>query len=192
MSNGTQEQSFPLADQCKNTGIGFGSMEMNNMCLEKQCQVQFHPFNFHQEIEQQYFSGFDNTGFVRGDEMPQIASYEQNVCPPPSAFLGAKCALWDCPRPALGLDWSQNPDDYCSNYHAGIAPGEGYPGRPPVVRPGGIGLKDNLLFAALGAKARGKDVGIPECEGAATAKSPWNAPGKCMSLLSFALIKILF
>ncbi|KAF2303261.1 hypothetical protein GH714_016112 [Hevea brasiliensis] len=40
----------------------------------------------------------------------------------------------------------------------------------------GHGLKDGLLFAALSAKAQGKDVGIPECEGAATAKSPWNAP----------------
>ncbi|KAH9748882.1 transcription factor VOZ1 [Citrus sinensis] len=29
---------------------------------------------------------------------------------------------------------------------------------------------------ALSARAQGKDVGIPECEGAATAKSPWNAP----------------
>uniref|UniRef100_A0A5K0XTZ8 Uncharacterized protein n=1 Tax=Nymphaea colorata TaxID=210225 RepID=A0A5K0XTZ8_9MAGN len=26
-------------------------------------------------------------------------------------------------------------------------------------------------------KTQGKDVGIPECEGAATTKSPWNAPG---------------
>ncbi|KAL0283887.1 UNVERIFIED_CONTAM: Transcription factor VOZ1 [Sesamum angustifolium] len=72
--------------------------------------------------------------------------------------------------------WSQKSDDYCSVYHAGLAPSEGYPGTPPVVRPGGIGLKDNLLFAALSAKAQGKDVGIPECEGAATTKSPWNAP----------------
>ncbi|CAI0445114.1 unnamed protein product [Linum tenue] len=46
----------------------------------------------------------------------------------------------------------------------------------PVLRPGGIGLKDGLLFAAFGAKAEGKDVGVPECEGAATTKSPWNAP----------------
>ncbi|KAK9024357.1 hypothetical protein V6N11_004524 [Hibiscus sabdariffa] len=37
-------------------------------------------------------------------------------------------------------------------------------------------LKDGLLFAALNAKVQGKDVGIPECEGAISAKSPWNAP----------------
>lgn len=47
----------------------------------------------------------------------------------------------------------------------------------PVIRPKGIELKDTLLFAALSAKTQGKDVGVPECEGAATAKSPWNAPG---------------
>ncbi|KAH9748881.1 transcription factor VOZ1 [Citrus sinensis] len=57
---------------------------------------------------------------------------------------------------------------------SGYLPGP--PGMGPVLRPGGIGLKDGLLFAALSARAQGKDVGIPECEGAATAKSPWNAP----------------
>ncbi|GFP79746.1 transcription factor voz1 [Phtheirospermum japonicum] len=166
MSKGPQEQGPLLVDQCKSTGIGVSNMEMNNMNMGTQ-QLDYHSFNFHQEFEQQYF-GFDGPSF----------GYDQQnmICPPPSAFLGPKCALWDCPRPALGLDWSQKPDDYCSIYHAGLAPGEGYPGRPPVLRPGGIGLKDNLLFAALGAKAHGKDVGIPECEGAATAKSPWNAP----------------
>lgn len=52
------------------------------------------------------------------------------------------------------------------------------PGMTPVIRPGGIDLKDGPLFAALNAKILGKNVGIPVCEGAATAKSPWNAPGK--------------
>ncbi|KAL0407398.1 UNVERIFIED_CONTAM: Transcription factor VOZ1 [Sesamum latifolium] len=174
MSEGPQEQAFPLVDQCKSTGVGVNNMGMSNMALPR--QLDYHSFDFHQEFEQQYFSGFDSTTFVEDDSMPQISGYEQNVCPPPSAFLGPKCALWDCPRPALGSDWSQKSDDYCSIYHAGLAPSEGYPGTPPVVRPGGIGLKDNLLFAALSAKAQGKDVGIPECEGAATAKSPWNAP----------------
>lgn len=47
----------------------------------------------------------------------------------------------------------------------------------PVLRPGGIGLKDNLLFSALKAKTEGKNVRVPNCEGAATAKAPWNAPG---------------
>ncbi|CAL0331369.1 unnamed protein product [Lupinus luteus] len=49
------------------------------------------------------------------------------------------------------------------------------PGTTSVLRPGGISLKDNLLFSALSAKAQGKYVGIPECEGATNAKSSWNA-----------------
>ncbi|KAL0300696.1 UNVERIFIED_CONTAM: Transcription factor VOZ1 [Sesamum radiatum] len=154
MSEGPQEQAFPLVDQCKSNGVGVSNMGMNNITLPR--QLDYHSFDFHQEFEQQYFSGFDSTTFVEDDSMPQISGYEQNVCPPPSAFLGPKCALWDCPRPALGSAWSQKSDDYCSVYHAGLAPSEGYPGTPPVVRPGGIGLKDNLLFAALSAKAKGK------------------------------------
>ncbi|KAG8365514.1 hypothetical protein BUALT_Bualt18G0112900 [Buddleja alternifolia] len=174
ISKGPQEQGFPLVDQCKNTNTGVSNMGMNNTSLST--QLEYQSFDFHQEFGPHYFPGFDGTTFVGEDGMPHISGYQENICPPPSAFLGPKCALWDCPRPALGLDWCQKSDDYCSIYHAGLAPTEGHPGRTPVVRPGGIGLKDNLLFAALGAKALGKDVGIPECEGAATAKSPWNAP----------------
>ncbi|XP_051128330.1 transcription factor VOZ1 isoform X1 [Andrographis paniculata] len=172
MSN--DPQGFQLTDQYKSVGIGVNNMGMNSMTLAT--QLDYHSYNFQPEFEQQYMSSFDGIGFVGKDGIPQISGYPQSICPPPSAFLGPKCALWDCPRPALGLDWSQKSEDYCSIYHAGLAPAEGYPGRSPVVRPGGIGLKDNLLFSALDAKAQGKDVGIPECEGAATAKSPWNAP----------------
>jgi hypothetical protein len=64
--------------------------------------------------------------------------------------------------------------DFCSSFHAALALNKGQRGIAPVLRPGGIGLEDNLLLAALSAKAEGKDVGIPE---AATAKSPWNVPG---------------
>ncbi|PIN15624.1 hypothetical protein CDL12_11731 [Handroanthus impetiginosus] len=174
ISKGPQEQGFLLPDQCKSSGMGISNMGMHGMNLAT--ELNYHAFDFRAEFERQYFSGFDGTRFIADDGMPQISGYQPNICPPPSAFLGPKCALWDCPRPALGLDWSQKSDDYCSIYHARLAPREGYPSRPPVVRPGGIGLKDNLLFAALGAKALRKDVGIPECEGAATSKSPWNAP----------------
>ncbi|XP_057764415.1 transcription factor VOZ1 [Salvia miltiorrhiza] len=170
---GPQDQGFQLVEQCKNAAMGV-NMEMNNMNVP--AQLDYHSFDFHQDFEQPYLIGFDGTGFIGEDVMPQMSGYQPNISPPPSAFLGPKCALWDCTRPALGLDWCQKSDDYCSIYHAGLAPSEGYLGRPPVVRPRGIGLKDNLLFAALGAKAQGKDVGIPECEGAATTKSPWNAP----------------
>ncbi|KAL3617071.1 Transcription factor voz1 [Castilleja foliolosa] len=178
MPKGPQDQNFELADHCKTAGVEVDNMGMNNMSMPT--QLDFQQFDFHQEFDPQYLLGFDSTGFVGGDGIPHNSGYQENICPPPppppSAFLGPKCALWDCPRPALGLDWCQKSDDYCSSYHAGLAPSEGYLGSPPVVRPRGIGLKDNLLFAALGAKALGKEVGIPECEGAATAKSPWNAP----------------
>ncbi|KAL6567377.1 Transcription factor voz1 [Orobanche gracilis] len=171
---GPQEQGIQSVHNCKNSGMEVNNMGMNNMSVPT--QLDYHSYDFHQEFDPEYLIGFDGTGFVGEESLPQISDYQQNICPPPSAFLGPKCALWDCPRPALCLDWCQKSDDYCSSHHAGLAPREGYPGRAPVVRPGGIGLKDNLLFAALGAKAQGKEVGIPECEGAATAKSPWNAP----------------
>lgn len=59
-----------------------------------------------------------------------------------------------------------------------MAVAEGAPGMCPVLRPGGIDLKDGPLFAALMARVQGHAVGIPELKGGATAKSPWNAPGK--------------
>ncbi|CAA7015784.1 unnamed protein product [Microthlaspi erraticum] len=152
---GKSEIGFPLADHCKDPSLldGTAHLEYN--------QYEFEP-NFN--------GGFN--GYV-GEGPLHISTFMPTICPPPSAFLGPKCALWDCPRPAQGFDWFQ---DYCSSFHAALAFNEGPPGMNPVVRPGGIGLKDGLLFAALSAKAGGKDVGIPECEGAATAKSPWNAP----------------
>nr|TKS11697.1 hypothetical protein D5086_0000069950 [Populus alba] len=96
----------------------------------------------------------------------------QYISPPPSAFMGPKCALWDCTRPAQVAEWLK---DYCSSFHATLALNEGPPGMAPVLRPRGINLKDNLLFDALIAKMQGKNVGIPQCEGAAVMKSPWNA-----------------
>ncbi|XP_051134939.1 transcription factor VOZ1-like isoform X2 [Andrographis paniculata] len=174
LSKGLQEQDFPLVDQCKSSIAGATNIGMDNKALAT--QLDYNAFNSHQEFEQQFFLGIDDTKYVVEESTDKISGYQQNVFPPPSAFLGPKCALWDCTRPALGRNWSHKSDDYCSAYHSGLAPSEGYLGSPPVVRPGGIGLKDNLLFSALSSKAQGKDVGIPECEGAATAKSPWNAP----------------
>ncbi|KAF5742315.1 transcription factor VOZ1-like isoform X2 [Tripterygium wilfordii] len=168
---GQQEHGFPLVEQCKDSPLGVDNMAANN--FGRTNQLDYHNFDLHQDIEQQFYGGFDVSGFCVEDAMPHVSSYLPSICPPPSAFLGPKCALWDCPRPAQGLDWCQ---DYCSSFHAALALNEGPPGMSPVLRPGGIGLKDGLLFAALSARAQGKDVGIPECEGAATAKSPWNAP----------------
>ncbi|XP_063942403.1 uncharacterized protein LOC135150187 [Daucus carota subsp. sativus] len=46
----------------------------------------------------------------------------------------------------------------------------------PVLRPRGIGLKYNLLFSTLKARTERKAAGVPDCEGAATTKAPWNTP----------------
>ncbi|KAK4286112.1 hypothetical protein QN277_002718 [Acacia crassicarpa] len=116
------------------------------------------------------FLGVDDIQQSGEDILPNILP---NICPPPSAFLGPKCALWDCFRPAQGLKCCQ---DYCCSSHALLATNEGLPGMTPILRPGGIGVKDGPLFAAVNAKTLGKEVGIPNCEGAASTKSPWNAP----------------
>ncbi|KAE8659687.1 Transcription factor VOZ1 [Hibiscus syriacus] len=159
-----------LVDHCKDSPSGVRVMPINN--LEGATQLEYPQFNLHQDFEPLY-TGYNCTGFTGEDAMLHTPGYLPSICLPPSAFLGPKCALWDCPRPAQGLYWCQ---DYCSSFHASLAMDEGPTGTGPILRPCGIGLKDGLLFAALSAKVQGKDVGIPECEGAATAKSPWNAP----------------
>ncbi|KAJ4840401.1 Transcription factor voz1 [Turnera subulata] len=167
-----QQEQFTFVDHCKDSPPGIHNMTANN--IERVAQLEFHQFDVPQNFEQNFYTGFNGTDFCGQDELHHVSGYLPSLCPPPSAFLGPKCALWDCPRPAQGgVDWCQ---DYCSSFHHALALNEGPPGMGPVLRPGGIGLKDGLLFAALRAKAQGKDVGIPECEGAATAKSPWNAP----------------
>lgn len=168
VNQGQHEQEFLLLKECKHSAVGVPNMPAHNLDGPA---LEFHQLEFHKDFDHSFYGG---TGFCEEGGGPHISSYLPSVCPPPSAFLGPKCALWDCPRPVQGLDWCQ---DYCSSFHAALALNEGPPGMTPVLRPGGIGLKDNLLFSALSAKAQGKVVGIPECEGAATAKSPWNAPG---------------
>jgi hypothetical protein len=119
----------------------------------------------------------DNSPSTKLDSSEEIDNFAEFSTPssvrvPPSAFLGPKCALWDCTRPAQGSEWYL---DYCSNYHGTLALNEDSPGTAPVLRPGGISLKDNLLIDALRAKTQGKNVGIPVCEGAVNTKCPWNA-----------------
>ncbi|KAL6198361.1 hypothetical protein ACLB2K_028152 [Fragaria x ananassa] len=171
VNHGQQEHSFPMADHRNSSLLGARSAGVNN--LQGVNQLDYHQLDLRQSLDQNYYTCFNGTALSVEDDLSHATSYLPSICPPPLAFLGPKCALWDCPRPAQGLDWCQ---DYCSSFHAALALNEGPPGMAPVLRPGGIGLKDALLFAALSAKAQGKDVGIPECEGAATAKSPWNAP----------------
>lgn len=168
LGNNGQENDFPGFDQCKGSALDF---------CHSPTLIENKQFGPHADFSHGLFIGANCSEQFVQDSMPNIPPY---ICPPPSAFLGPKCALWDCPRPALGSEWCQ---DYCSSFHATLALNEGPPGRTPVLRPGGIGLKDGPLFAALSAKTLGKDVGIPECEGAATTKSPWNAPGKSTCVL---------
>ncbi|RLM99902.1 transcription factor VOZ1-like [Panicum miliaceum] len=109
-----------------------------------------------------------------GDVFVHMSDLLTTIWPSPSQYLGPKCALWDCGRPVGG---SEDSGDYCNPYHAGLALNDdGLLGTRPVMRPRGIDLKDGPLFSALIAKVQGKNVGIPVCGGAATSKSPWNAP----------------
>ncbi|KAF6170698.1 hypothetical protein GIB67_015650 [Kingdonia uniflora] len=166
----SQDQGFQGIDECH--GYPSGMQPMNK--LEEVDQLDCSQFDFTQDFNHNFYIDFNDNVQFEEDRIPQISGMRPSVLPP-SAFLGPKCALWDCPRPAQVSEFSQ---DYCSDYHGGLALTEGPPGMSPILRPGGIDLKDGPLFAALSAKILGKDVGIPECEGAATTKSPWNAPGK--------------
>ncbi|KAL8228117.1 hypothetical protein R6Q57_015701 [Mikania cordata] len=166
------EQNF---EKCEGSPLDVNNSSMDDIVN----QLDDISFELPQDFDPDFFcGGLDGMGLEDG--LPQFLL---TVSPPPSAFLGPKCALWDCPRPAQGwcLESSDRPvqgwfPDYCSGLHAVAAQNEGQFGMTPVLRPKGIELKDSLLFAALSAKSQGKDVGVPECEGAATAKSPWNAP----------------
>ncbi|KAG0539424.1 hypothetical protein BDA96_03G321800 [Sorghum bicolor] len=145
---------------------------LNN--LEGIVQLEYPQFNFPQELAPNACLDMSNCGQSAGGVFLHMTDLLTTMTSAPSAFLKPKCALWDCPRPAIG---SERWHDYCSMYHADLAvQEEGPPGTMPVIRPRGIDLKDGPLFAALSAKIQGKNVGIPICEGAATAKSPWNAP----------------
>jgi hypothetical protein len=142
--------------------------------LEQTCHMDYSQFLS--------FDPSSNSNPNRNPDGTHMSDLLPTICPPPSAFLRPKCALWDCPRPAQASEWCR---DYCSTFHASLAMNECPPGMTPVIRPGGIDLKDSPLFAALSAKIQGKNVGIPVCEGAATAKSPWNAPGKFIAFSCF-------
>ncbi|CAD6333214.1 unnamed protein product [Miscanthus lutarioriparius] len=120
------------------------------------------------------YADANNSEQNTGDVFVHMSDLLTTIWPSPSQYLGPKCALWDCGRPVGGTEDS---GDYCNPYHAGLALNDdGLLGTRPVMRPKGIDLKDGPLFAALIAKVQGKNVGIPVCGGAATSKSPWNAP----------------
>ncbi|XP_072967241.1 transcription factor VOZ1-like [Typha angustifolia] len=166
-----KEDTFLFAENKSNLPTGQHGDVLN--CLDGTTYLEYQSLNMHQEVPHNLYLNFNTDEQNSGDVFPHMSDLLPTICPPPSAFLRPKCALWDCPRPAQGSEWCH---DYCSSFHANLAFNEGPPGMTPVLRPGGIDLKDGPLFEALVAKTQGKNVGIPVCEGAATAKSPWNAP----------------
>ncbi|CAL9095627.1 unnamed protein product [Musa acuminata var. zebrina] len=170
MNQEVAEQEFLYADHYESNHPN-GAHDAAVTCLEGPYHFDYQQYNMHQELSHDLY--INPTEQNTQDVFPHISDVLPAICPPPSAFLRPKCALWDCPRPAQGSEWCQ---DYCSSFHGTLAINEGPPGMTPVLRPGGINLKDGPLFAALSAKVLGKNVGIPVCEGAATSKSPWNAP----------------
>ena len=185
------KHGFLGADDYKNT-LSPGSHHAITSCPERINHLDYEQFNLHQEVSHSHYLGFDGSGHNGGNiphfqDLSHISDLLPAIAPPATAFLRPMCALWDCQRPVQGSEWCQ---DYCSNIHATVALSEGAPGMTPVLRPGGIDLKDAPLFAALAAKTQGKSVGIPECQGAATTKSPWNAPG--MSKITCWYFVILF
>ncbi|KVH89516.1 hypothetical protein Ccrd_008491 [Cynara cardunculus var. scolymus] len=155
-----QEQGFKLLDQCKylDSPFGMNTTAVHNTGVD--AQLDHFSFDLPREFEENCVSRF--YGMWGEDGSHPITGFLPNICPPPSAFLGPKCALWDCPRPAQAwcferaVQWWCN--IYCSHLHAAIAQNEGQPGMNPIIRPKGIELKDNLLFSALCAKAQGKNV----------------------------------
>ncbi|KAM7276537.1 hypothetical protein ACFE04_018403 [Oxalis oulophora] len=165
VANDEGDQKFPGFDLCDNAAFDLPDSWISNSDLA--ADLDSHQLSLHDEIDQFLIDGNSV------DEINQNAA-NPNIFPavqlPLSAFMGPKCALWDCTRPAQGGEW------YCNSFHADVAYKEDPPGAKPVLRPGGISIKDSLLYSALKAKSQSKHVGIPECSGAATTKSPWNAP----------------
>lgn len=179
MNHELQQHGLQGFDPCK---VSTSALETTAVGNDINYQLDYHPFDLQQEFDHGPLIGANGTEDCVKDASPNILP---NVSPPPSAFMGPKCALWDCTRPAQGSDWYY---DYCSSFHATLALNEDPPGMTPILRPGGISLKDNLLLDALRAKTQGKNVGIPQCEGAATMKSPWNATGKPIRFCLFCFL----
>jgi len=138
--------------------------------------LEHQQFDLPLDLPPESYADANNPEQNTGDVFVHMSDLLTTIWPSPSQYLGPKCVLWDCGRPVGG---SEDSGDYCNPYHAGLALNDdGLLGTRPVMRPRGIDLKDGPLFTALIAKVQGKNVGIPVCGGAATSKSPWNAPGK--------------
>ncbi|KAK9922659.1 hypothetical protein M0R45_031114 [Rubus argutus] len=150
------QENFQEFHQCKDAASGFQNPMVDNLD---------HHFDFHQYVNEGLFIGGNNMKQLEEDAMPNVFPV---ISPTEPSFLGPTCALWDCSR------LLESGNDYCCSFHAASALEDGQPGKSPIFRPRGISLKDSALFDALISWNQGKAVGIPNCEGAATLKSPWN------------------
>ncbi|KAJ3695250.1 hypothetical protein LUZ60_000627 [Juncus effusus] len=166
-----QADAFLYSDEEFKTSLTNPSQDALTQLLEQTCHVDY----------SQFLSSFSSPSPHPNPNPTQNPNPNPTQNPNPNAhmsfppaFLRPKCALWDCNRPAQdAASWQCV--DYCSAFHASLARNECQPGMTPVLRPGGIDLKDGPLFGALSGKIQGKDVGIPVCEGAVSTKSPWNS-----------------
>jgi len=151
-----------------------GSNEDHFNNLDGLGPLEHQQFDLPLDLPPESYADANNPEQNTGDVFVHMSDLLTTIWPSPSQYLGPKCVLWDCGRPVGG---SEDSGDYCNPYHAGLALNDdGLLGTRPVMRPRGIDLKDGPLFTALIAKVQGKNVGIPVCGGAATSKSPWNAP----------------
>lgn len=73
-------------------------------------QLDSHQLDVHQDFDYELLTGTNDTKRFEQDAIPSTSNETKQcdqdaipnilpeICPPPSAFLGPKCALWDCFR----------------------------------------------------------------------------------------------
>ncbi|KAG2309493.1 hypothetical protein Bca52824_029241 [Brassica carinata] len=100
--------AFQEFDPSINTAPDFHGQKLTSLDITS--QLDYHLSEVRQE--------FNSSPSVKLDVSDASENYTEFTTPqsvrvpPPSAFLGPKCALWDCTRPAHGSDWYL---DYCNN-----------------------------------------------------------------------------
>ncbi|MED6121861.1 hypothetical protein PIB30_034092 [Stylosanthes scabra] len=116
------EKSFDDTHMLNDTFEGFGQFDGPASTLQNDTSDMITQLDSHTLVMEESFDYgqfFENEAKqCEEDTMPNILP---NICPPPSAFLGPKCSLWDCFRPAQGLQVCQ---DYCSSGHELLANNE--------------------------------------------------------------------
>ncbi|KAM1017496.1 hypothetical protein ACFX13_047806 [Malus domestica] len=111
-------------DQC-HTASSFQNTVVHSSDLAT--QINDNHFEFPNYLYEGLFISRNDIKQSEEDVVPNVLP---DICPPESAFLGPKCALWDRSRPA-----QVSCQDYCSGCHALLARNEGFPGNTPILRP---------------------------------------------------------